>query len=220
MPTFAELKATADSPELVRKSLQGVGFLAPMSEALPDTLLDTDNVTLAAFTEAWFPVGIVGTDGYVFSSDINKVETEGWGYSVPIRSDIDKAPKQVKFTPLERQRRQLQELILSTDLSAVTANANGEVVWEEPELPEPGNYRMVTLFMDGTAAKPFFRGKGFSKVTLAETGDETWSGDESAAGQEITVDVGIGPEGWPVRHYMGGAAFDAETYGYQPAVTP
>lgn len=214
--TFAELKDVADSPELVRKSLQGVAFMAPMTETPPAALLDTDG-KLLPFGAQWWPVGIVNTDGYKFSSNINKVETEAWGYSVPIRTDIDKAPKQVVMTPLEMIRRRLQELSLGVDLSAIAANANGEVVFEEPDLPSDEQRRLVVIYFDGTPSKPFYRGKCFSAVKRAGVGDETWSGADSAVGQELTLDVQIGPEGWPVRHYMGGGAFDAVAYGYGSA---
>lgn len=219
MVTFAEMKDGADSPDKIRKALQGVAFAAPMTAACPATILDTTDGSLLALPEAdnWEPIGIVGTDGFVFSSDLNKVETEAWGYSVPPRTDIDKAPKQVKCTPLEMQRRLLQEIALGVDLSAVTATANGEIVFEEPDLPEDEDRRLFVMYFDGTPAKPFYRAKCFSKVKRSELGDENWNSEDSAAGREITFDVSTGPEGWPVRHYLGGSAFDAVSYGYTAA---
>lgn len=214
MATFAEIKDQADNPDLIRKSLQGVSFLAPMTVEVMDSILDVDG-TLKALPQGWTPFGVVSTDGFVFTSDIDKVDTEAWGYSVPVRTDIQKAPKQIQVTPLERYKREIQELTLGVDLSKVTPGANGEIVFEEPDLPEPGEYRFFVMFMDGTPAKPFYRAKAFSKVKLAETDDETWNTDDDAAGQQITLDVLMGPEGFPVRHFMGGKGFDAQAYGYK-----
>lgn len=216
MATFAEIKDQADSPELIRKALEGVAFIAPMDTQLPESILDADG-SLKELPEGWLPIGVVSTDGFVFTSDMDKVDTEAWGYSVPVRTDIQKAPKQIQFTPYEMHKRTLQELSLGMDLSAVIAKAGGEVVFEEPDLPEPGEYRFFTMFKDGTSAKPFFKAKAFSKVKLAETDDETWNADDDSAGQQITLDVLQGPEGFPVRHFLGGKGFDAKAYGYKTA---
>lgn len=217
MPTFGELKNTADDSSLVRRATEGVAFLAPMSATIPDSILDTDNLTLKALPAAWWPIGIVGPGGFVFGSEVEKSEVEGWGYAVPVRTDITKAPKTIQFTPLERYKRQLQELTLGMDLSTVTPSSLGEVVYDEPDLPEPGEYRGFVLFKDGTTAAPFFRAKAFTKVKLAETGEETWNADEDSVGQEVTLDVLQGPEGFPVRHFMGGKAFDPAKYGFTAA---
>ncbi len=213
MATFAELKDKADSPELIRKSLQGLAFIAPMTAQMPASILDADG-TLKALPTGWDPVGVVSTDGFVFTSDVDKVDTEAWGYSVPVRTDIQKAPKQIQMTPLERYRRVIQELTLGVDLSAIKASAQGEVIFDEPDLPEPGEYRFFVMFMDGTPSNPFYRAKAFSRVKFAESDDEKWSGDDDSVGQQITLDVLIGPEGYPVRHFHGGKGFDAKTYGF------
>lgn len=220
MGTFAEMKDTADSPELIRRALQGVSFLAPMETELFDSILDPANGGLFTMPTGWLPIGVVSTDGFTFSSDIDKTDTEAWGYSVPVRTDINKAPKQVKVTPLEKYRRLIQEVSLGMDLSTVAATTAGEVVFDEADLPESLEYRLFVLFMDGTVTKPFYRGKLFSRVKLAETGDEKWNTDDDATGQELTLDVLLGPEGFPVRHFMGGQAFDAVKYGFQAAPTP
>ena len=213
MATFDEIKDQADNPDLIRKPLQGVAFIAPMSVSLFDTILDSDG-TLKKMPTGWEPYGVVSTDGFVFTSDVDKVDTEAWGYSVPVRTDIQKAPKQIQATPLERFKRIIQELTLGVDLSGVKPTAQGEIVFDEPDLPAPDEYRFFVMFMDGTPSKPFYRAKLFSKVKLAETDDETWSGDDDAAGQQITLDVLVGPEGFPVRHFNAGKGYDAKAYGF------
>lgn len=218
MSTFAEIKDGADSTALVRKALQGVGFWAPSSIELPTSLLDVDG-SLKALPVDWRPIGIVGTDGYTFGTDINVEETEGWGYADPVRSDVSKAPKSVKMTPLQKFTRLVQELTQGADYSAIAASAAGEVVFEEPDIPEMTEGRLLVIGFDGTAANPFYMGKGFTKVKVNEIGDDQWSADADAAGQELTFSVGVGAEGFPVRHYFGGSAFDAVAYGFK-ANTP
>ena len=215
--TFAELMDLADSPGNIRKALQGVCFLAPMTAAVPAALLDVGG-KLKEFPTAqgWWPLGIVGKDGYELARDISKSEVEAFGYSDPVRSDIEKASKSLKVTPLESDRRQELELSYGIDLSAVTPTTNGEIVFEEPDLPAPGEYRLVTVFMDGTPAKPYYRGFAFAKAKLADVGAEKFATGD-ARSKELTLDATTGPEGFSVRHYIGGAGFDPVAQGFVAA---
>lgn len=165
------------------------------------------------------PLGIVSKDGYELARDISKDEVEGYGYSDPVRSDISKAAKSLKVTPLESDKRQQLELAYGLDLSAITATANGEIVFEEPDVPEAGEYRLLAVFMDGTAAKPYYRGFAFGRAKLADVGSEKFAA-EDARSMELTLDALTGPEGFSVRHYIGGAAFDPTAQGFQAAGTP
>lgn len=215
--TFAELKDLADTPANVRKALQGVCFLAPMAAAVPAALLDVGG-KLKEFpaAEGWWPLGIVSKDGYELARDISKAEVEGFGYSDPVRSDIESAKKSLKVTPLESDRRQELELSYGIDLSAVTATTNGEIVFEEPDIPEPGEYRLVAVFMDGTVAKPYYRGFAFAKAKLGDVGAEKFASSD-ARSKELTIDAQTGPEGFSVRHYIGGAGFDPTAQGFVAA---
>ena len=215
--TFAELKDLADTPANVRKALQGVCFLAPMTAAVPAALLDVGG-KLKEFpaAEGWWPLGIVSKDGYELARDISKAEVEGFGYSDPVRSDIESAKKSLKVTPLESDRRQELELSYGIDLSAVRATTNGEIVFEEPDIPEPGEYRLVAVFMDGTVAKPYYRGFAFAKAKLGDVGAEKFASSD-ARSKELTIDAQTGPEGFSVRHYIGGAGFDPTAQGFVAA---
>ena len=215
--TFAELKDLADSPGNIRKALQGVCFLAPMTAEVPAALLDVGG-KLKEFpaVEGWWPLGIVSKDGYELARDISKAEVEGFGYSDPVRSDIESAKKSLKVTPLESDRRQELELSYGIDLSAVTATTNGEIVFEEPDIPEPGEYRLVAVFMDGTVAKPYYRGFAFAKAKLGDVGAEKFASSD-ARSKELTIDAQTGPEGFSVRHYIGGAGFDPTAQGFVAA---
>lgn len=214
--TFGEIKAAADDSSQLWLARAGVGFLAPLTATLPAALM-TSPTQLVELTEAegWWPVGIVGTGGYAFSNDVEKIEVEGWGYSVPVYSEITKAPQSIQVTPLQMLKRQLREVSLGVDLSDVVPTAIGEIVFDENAIPDPGEYKFVVISQSGTVAKPHIRGKGFTKIKLAEKGDETWNSDEDSVGQELTFDVLVGEEGFPVRHYEGGAGFDPVKYGYK-----
>ncbi|HEY1177855.1 MAG TPA: hypothetical protein VGF17_16995 [Phytomonospora sp.] len=214
MPSFASIKAAADTTAAVHKALEAVAFLAPMTVDLPTAITGTDRqpVDLAALN--YWPVGLVTPDGYTFGGDVEKSEVEALGYSVPARSDIIRAPKTIAFTALESDRRHLAELLYGMDLSTVEAGPNGEITFDEPPVPMGSEYRLLVISKDGTAAAPYYRGRGYGRVKLANVPEEVWQASDPRQ-YPIELDVLIDDElGTPVRHYMGGQAFDATAYGY------
>lgn len=216
MPTFAELKNGADTPSLVRKALEGVVFLRRKTSAktIPDKLLGVDKQPIDLKALGFFPVGVMTTDGVEFSRDVDKAEVEGWGYSAPVRTDIVKAPRSVKLTALESDRRDLAEVIYGMDLSTVVPGTNGEVVFDEPDVPAGAEYEAVVITRDGSAASPYYRGAGLPRIKLASLPTEVWS---AADPRQSELEFDVLPDddlGTPMRHYIGGAAFDATKQGF------
>ena len=202
--TFAELKNAADSPDLVRKTLEAVAFLAPMSVELPATLTDTGG-KLKTLPEGYWPVGIVTKDGYSFESNTTKEEVDALGYADPVRTDITQVTKTVKFKTRESMRMNLASLVYGLDLSKIQQAATGEIVFDEPPLPVLTEYRLVIIGRDGPAAEEWILGRGFPRVKLAELPGEVWGSEP--IGHEITLDVLPDDKlGTSVRRYIGGAA--------------
>lgn len=216
MATFAEMKNEADTPSLVRKALEGVVFLRRKTGAttIPESLLDATKQPIDLAALGFFPVGVMTTDGVTWGREVEKSETEAWGYGSPVRTDIIKAPKTVAFTAMESDRRELAEILYGMDLSGVTAGTNGEVVFDEPPIPSNDAYEGVVLARDGSVGTPYFRGAGLPNIKLAELSDEVWQAEE-ARQYPLTFDVLVDDElGIPIRHYIGGAAFDAVKQGF------
>ena len=203
-PTFETIQQGADSRALIRKVQRAVAFLATKDVDLPDSLYEGGS--LADLKAAgWLPVGIVSTDGYSFSREVEKEDVNALGYASPVRSDVTTVPRQITFTALEKGRKHMAELVYGTDLSAVTQDpVTGEVVFDEPDLPVNAEYRLLVIGSDGATAENWVLGKGYGAVKLASGGSESW-GQEGAVSSEITLDVFTDDEiGVPVRHYMGG----------------
>jgi hypothetical protein len=143
-----------------------------------------------------------------------------FGYASPVRSDITEVPRSVKVTPLESGKRKLLELTLGTDLSAVTQNmTTGEVVFDEPDLPDGAEYRFLVVGSDGPAANNWIIGRGYGLVKLASTDSQKW-GTSDPVQQPLTFDVFTDDTiGTPVRHYLGGtgAVANATALGFTPA---
>lgn len=215
-PTFSELKNTADTPSLVRKALEGVVFMRrkTSSTELPESILGTDKQPIDLVAAGFWPVGVMSTDGVTWGRETEKSEVEAWGYGSPVRTDIIKAPKTVAFTALESDRRQLAEVIYGMDLSTIAPGANGEVVFDEPTTPSSDEYEAIVLTRDGSAGAPYYRGAGVPRIKLAEMDEEVWQAEDPRQ-YPLTFDVLTDDVlGTPIRHYIGGAAFDAAAQGF------
>jgi hypothetical protein len=205
MPTFDTLRQEADERALIRKIQKAVGFFAPKSVELPETLFTGAGALVDLKAAGYIPLGIITPDGYEFGRDVNKEDVSAFGYASSVRSDITQVPRSVKVTTQETGRRKLLELTYGTDLSAVTQSATtGEIVFDEPDLPVGEEYRLLVIGSDGPASDNWILGRGYGSVKLASTDSQKWGGSD-ALSQALTFDVFTDDEiGTPVRHYMGG----------------
>lgn len=219
MPSLAELQTEYDERGLVRKIQRAVALLAPLTVDLPEALTGPDSLPIDLKAEGFLPIGIVSADGYSFGSDIEKDDIDALGYSSFVRSDITRVARTISFTALETGRKHLSELLHGVDLSNVQMDTNGEIVWEEPDLPTGQEFRFLVVGSDGPADTNWVIGKGYPTVKLASVGEESWS-KEGALQREVTLDVFTDEdEGYPVRHYLGGTATQkyADVLGYGTA---
>lgn len=205
MPTFDTIRQDADERTLIRKIQKAVGFFAPKSVELPETLFTAAGTLMDLKTAGFIPLGIITPDGYEFGRDVNKEDVSAFGYASSVRSDITQVPRSVKVTTQETGRKKLLELTYGTDLSAVTQSATtGELVFDEPDLPVGEEYRLLVIGSDGPAADNWILGRGYGSVKLASTDSQKWGGSD-ALSQALTFDVFTDDElGTPVRHYIGG----------------
>lgn len=211
MPTFAELKNTADSPSQVRKALEGVAFLAPMT-ADPITSLTGADGSIQALPSGYVPVGLVSKDGYSFGGSTDTAEVEALGYASPVREDITGRTREISFTAYEVFRRPLLELAYGIDLSAVEQSATGELTFDHPTLPEKREYRLIVIAKDGSGDREIYRAKHFPRVTITELPEEAWS-SEDAMSFEVTLKALVDDElGTSERDFLAGpgAASDTE----------
>lgn len=200
---FGPIKAASDSPSLVRKALEVITFLAPMTADLPETLTNADGVLLP-LPDGWVPAGVITPDGITFGGDVEKSEVEALGYSTPVRTDIIRAPKTISVTFLESYRRFLLELLYGLSLEDVTQGENGEIVFDEPPIPQAQEYRMLTVAADGAGRSAWLDGRGYGRVKVATIPEETWTADDPMQ-YPIEFDVLLDDQlGTPVRHYIGG----------------
>jgi hypothetical protein len=208
--TFEALRQEADNRNLVRKIQKAALFLRLKGNGenpgLPTTLFDaTSNTQLVDLkADLWLPAGMVTPDGYTFTREVNKEDVAAMGYASSVRSDVTTVPRTISFTGLENLKRHMLELQYGTDLSAIEQTVNGEIVFDEPDLPLDSEYELLVIGADGPPSAQWVLGRGYGTVKLSGTGDEVW-GQEGAQSKQYTLDVFTDEEtGSPVRHYIGG----------------
>lgn len=226
--TFEALRQEADNRGLIRKIQKAALFMrvrgTGTNPGLPDSLFDAASNTMLLDLKAdmWLAAGMVTPDGYTFTREVNKEDVSAMGYATPGRSDVTTVPRTISFTGLENLKRHMLELQYGTDLSGVQQTVNGEVVFDEPDLPADQEYEILVIGADGPAAAQWIIGRGYGTTKLASTGDETWA-QEGAQTKQYTLDVYSDEDtGSPVRHYIGGtgakAAADLLGFAQAPAV--
>lgn len=220
MATVEEIRQNADHRSMVRKIQKAYAFLLPTTAPLPTSLYTTGSLTDFSATPGAISVGLVSPDGWTFAREIETEDINALGYGSPVRTDITTVPRSVTVTALESNRKEIQELKYGTVITETQDAATGEVVFDEPDLPNSKEYRLIVVGADGPADEEWIMGKGFPAVKLTGTGEEVW-GQEGAVSQELTFSVFSDDEtGAPVRHYLGGtgAVRFKDVLGYTQAV--
>lgn len=205
MTTIEALKKKHNRSTNVRKGLNALAFLAPMTAAIPEAITDAGGA-LKEIPSDFLPLGLVTTDGLNFSADAKTEDVEALGYAEAVRSDLTSAPKSVKLTTLEPMRRIVQQLVYGIDLSQVKASkTTGEIVFDEAATPALAEYRLLLVMADGPAADEWIIGRCYPRVKLSSLPDEKW-----AASDAIQYDLEFSTfmdetTGTPCRHYIGGS---------------
>lgn len=215
MPGFADLKQQSDKANQIRKILEGLAFWLPSSVAVPAAMTDATKQLLALPAGA-VPLGIVTKDGYKFTAEATKDETEGFGYSEALRTDVTKMPRSLEFTMLQNLRRPILELVYGLDLTGKVAGANGEVTFDELPTPAYKEGRVLIIGRDGVGSSEILESRCYTRVKPSDPPEETWG--EGATTLPMKFDVMTDyTTGTPCRHWIGGKGFDATAHGWTPA---
>lgn len=140
----------------IRKALQGAVFVKRWEET--DTPITTVYTTAAGLVipDGYTDVGVLSKSSALrFARDTNTADVESWGYAQPTRRDITGDTTTVQFT-MQESKRQVMELYNTTDLSAVVADTEGNVVIDKPSRPQALDYRVFSLCKDGDGADAIY----------------------------------------------------------------
>lgn len=172
--SFSELKAQ-DNEKNLFKALSSVAFLAPVTAAPVETIVDATGA-IKAFPAEYKSVGMITEDGITMSGDSSEEEVRAHGYLQAVRTDITESTREVTLTALEVFKENLLEVAYGVDLEAVTRDAvTGELTFDRPQLPENKHWRLVVLVKDGDN----YQARFFPKVKLASVPEEVWNASDA-----------------------------------------
>ncbi|GAA2545658.1 hypothetical protein HD598_002167 [Neomicrococcus aestuarii] len=220
MSTVETERKDFDSRALVRKTTVGLACFAPKTVELPATLLTSATEIVDLSTLGFIPIGMVTREGYTFSGEIEKEDVDALGYYSPVRSDVTRVPRTVSMTLLESGKKAIQELVRGTKITETQSATTGEVVFDEPDLPNFDEVRLIVVSADGPLSNHWIEGRGFFAAKISSLGEETWA-HEGAHQRQVTFDIfNDDVEGVPVRHYFGGsgAILAKDILGYAQGV--
>lgn len=205
MATISQQMRQNDNRKLAFKPVRSVGFIGTSETQVPDSLYGEDDQLKDFKNEGWLPTGLVTTEGYTFSREIEREAINAFGYTSPIMNPITAVPRTISFTPFEVTRKHMLRIAIGAETEGITMNPRtGEVVIQEPEMPVDFEFPFLVLGEGGPADENFVQGKGFYSVRLQTTAEEVW-GNEGTAAKQWTLDVFTGSEsGVPIQHYFGG----------------
>ncbi|MDS2172522.1 hypothetical protein Q7C18_07440 [Nesterenkonia sp. CL21] len=204
--TISEIRQEADQRELVRKIRRAVAFIADTTVELPEQITTEDHKIIDLKEAGWTPFGLVSRDGYTFNREVEKSQVDALGYMDPVRKDVENIERSVELQLLQWGQRKIHELVDGADYSGIRPKANGEIVYDEPDIPFFADYRMIVIGEDGRITNNWIMGNGYGLVQLGSADSITWN-QESSVAQAITLDVLVDPAlGSPKRNYLGGSA--------------
>lgn len=194
--SFHDLKRSTDNHD-IHRSLESIAFLAPLSAPVIESLLD-ESGQLADPPEEYWGLGMVSSDGYTFTSEVDTSETTSHGYTSPTREDFTSLVRQITATAQNVGSKKVQAVASGVSEDRIVTNANGEHVIKHGTRPVKQYYRMLLIShdIDPDTNIERFRGKFYPRVSLAEFPEEAWG--EDAIQFELTfkayVDSGLGTD--------------------------
>lgn len=220
MSTFKELRAASHSTANVRKSLGAIILVAPTSTGLVTTLTATDGGLVDFSTEhpEFKSLGLFSSDGISFEKEAETADTTAHGYMSPVRQDISSISRTITANALEPDRRIIRELTDGTDLSDLTASADGEIAYNEPEVPQTQRWRLLAISRDinKSTGLDILRANFYPSVELTSLPSESW-GDDALVGELVFTSFLDDEAGYARRRFLAGPGLDPEALGYGAA---
>lgn len=214
MATWADVVIKQN--ELIRKALDAAVFLAPISAAIPTSIVTAGSPTLPT---GFQPLGHHSTDGITWSRETETSDIMSLGSVEPSRSDIKSVTNTVQLVAQETNRLTI-EANLGVDLSALVPKVGGEVVFEEPNRPKSKYYRLLGLAVDDGDAGEIYIGRLMPRAKLTESGEQVWSDSDDGLVRPMTFQSYKDTDaGFSVRHFFGGPGWAAilDEMGFLPA---
>lgn len=174
----------------VRKALAGGVLIAPITAAIPASLTAMDTgtppkpvlQTLTGFSS----LGLITTDGAVFSKSITTSEVDAWGIGDPVRTDMQKKVTTLKVTGLESNKNTLATYY-NVDPSTLVPNATtGELTISETGALTTIYYRILVLSQDGAAGSEYWVARLLPRASMTAVGDLVMANGDNDVRYDMT----------------------------------
>jgi hypothetical protein len=170
---------------LIRKALKGAVLLGKYGTAPAITTLVATGGQIE-MPATYKSVGWMSEDGVTFAKGREYSEIRGWGSGAYLRRDIKSEDNTVQFKAIETKQL-TKELSMNRDLSALTVSAGGEWKADILDRPDPMNWRVCVLGVDGVGPTLFYMAKVFHKCSVTDMDDEAWSDGDDPVGYGVTM---------------------------------
>jgi hypothetical protein len=172
--------------ELIRKSLDGSVFVAPMSVPSLGALTTTGG-ELLPLPAGWADLGHLSTDAASFSRETELSEVKSHGQTESTRSDVT---SDIITMAITAQETRMHTIALSThaDIAAIRATAGtGEVAIAKPDRPKPRYYRTLALFVDENEFGEIYIGRYMPKARVTEVGEQSMGQGDDPISYPLTL---------------------------------
>lgn len=190
MPSYESLKKKQN--ELIRKSLDGSAFIAPVTAAAITNLTTHSAgppvvIDLTTLPANYRDLGYLTEDGVGFTRDVASSDVTSWGSVTPTRTDITSDTTTITAVAQETN---IDSIGLATgkDMSTVTGAANSaEVAINKPARPTQRFYRLLTLAVDQGDSGDIYVARFFPRVKVTGFGDQAYGGGDSPIEWSVTL---------------------------------
>lgn len=213
MPDYSALKNK--QAELIRKSLDGSVFLAPLTagaitELTQFTAGTPGVIDLAPLPEGYDDLGWLSGDGAAFSRDVGTSEVTSWGSVNPTRTDITSDTSTLTVTAQETKLLTIG-LYTGADLTGIVPDAEtGEVSIAKPTRPKARSYRVLSLAVDEGPGGEIYLGRFLPRAKVTGYSEQAFGGGDDPVSWGVTF---TGEEdsalGYSERWLFGGPGWNA-----------
>lgn len=174
MATYDELKSKQN--ELIRKTLDGSVFIAPITADTIDAITGPNSALLPLDAD-YGDLGLLTNDGAQFGRDVSSSDITSWGSVGPSRSDITTDTTTLSITAQETNILTLG-LATSSDLATAVPAPGGEVKIFKPNRPMSRFYRLLVLGVDEADDGPVYIARFFPRVKASSFAEQSFGGGD------------------------------------------
>lgn len=211
---FAAIASKQD--QLIRKGLDGSFFLAPYSaDAITaitvDSTGDPGTPTLKALPAGYTDLGLLTSDGAVFSNDTSTADTTSWGRIEPSRRDITSDVDSVHVVAQETKLVTLAAFVNVAAASITPNGTTGEVKISKPSSPTVVYYRGFGIAVDNPGgSEEIYIARFYPRISLSGKGDQSYdSGDDPMTWDTTWTGFTDSVLGTSLTYFFGGPGWQA-----------